>query len=642
MEDLKDSLRFLGDLLYQYHGKKPYVLIDEYDAPPNYLLFKDSATKNDVLLVAKFISDLLSPLCKGNEFAEKVILTGVFDSLYREAGSGINNVMSYSITHSKYSDYYGFSELEIRKNFLGKLSSANQNTLIEQMEVWYDGYTDKHLYTPWPVVSHLSRVIDTGKKTCDYFLKPETHWGDSGVSDALDKIAKIFKKISKASQSVIDINNFLFMDHPYEGTKSSSISAIFDGNEDKTDVFRYMLIHFGYLTAKNNSISIPNNEVRVQYEQHFKNWITVSTSDDVMQFTKLLAGFYENQQNPNILGRGTQNIEALLSELNKSKSKDSDTLIRQLDLLATRLMTQNIVFSLLTSDKDGLKSLIKENASCSIQSLEFNIFHLAAMVGDQEIWSLLLSRCRDKEALLQERDADLKLLPGSYISLADHLSLKSAADPSYLMHDSSILEQAFCSTSIYLVGAPVVLIGGKILIDLFNWVYHDRLGYQQTRQPIGAWQRVHATLSLSSVFATIVPTVLMYYFGSMIEKWFDPFCSQCLAYTKVDVADQSNLRSLAQFEKYIIDQKDAYINIGSACRGVADILISTLTQPLIQTGGQYKELTVSLCKYETRQRDLPLFTQGIVLYVTQVATVLALIIPSVMGLLWFYRTRQTV
>ena len=58
---------------------------------------------------------------------------------------------------------------------------------------------------------------------------------------------------------------------------------------------------------------------------------------------------------------------------------------------------------------------------------------------------------------------------------------------------------------------------------------------------------------------------------------------------------KDRLHTLAQFEKYIVDQQNAYIHIGDSCRH-DDEKIAALTHPLVQSGGQYKEVPFSLCQ----------------------------------------------
>ena len=60
--DLKDSIRFLSELLHKPHGQRVYILIDEYDKPVNYLLERDILQKDKASIkeVADLVSGMLS------------------------------------------------------------------------------------------------------------------------------------------------------------------------------------------------------------------------------------------------------------------------------------------------------------------------------------------------------------------------------------------------------------------------------------------------------------------------------------------------------------------------------------------------------------------------------------------------------
>jgi hypothetical protein len=57
------------------------------------------------------ITGILSPALKDNDMnLEKGILTGIFDTIKKEFGSGLNNIKLYRIIDSKFSSSYGFSK----------------------------------------------------------------------------------------------------------------------------------------------------------------------------------------------------------------------------------------------------------------------------------------------------------------------------------------------------------------------------------------------------------------------------------------------------------------------------------------------------------------------------------------------------
>ena len=89
---------------------------------------------------------------------------------------------------------------------------------------------------------------------------------------------------------------------------------------------------------------------------------------------------------------------------------------------------------MLNTFQTGSKKLVKENMTCFIFTSQFNVFHLAAMVGDSKIWNLLKERCSDAKTLLQQPDKVLGILPGGHVILADNSALKKEANATHLMY----------------------------------------------------------------------------------------------------------------------------------------------------------------------------------------------------------------
>jgi hypothetical protein len=95
------------------------ILIDEYDAAFNHMLYREFAEKDPQTRtkmakqrkeVASMLTALLSAALKSNGALFMGILTGLYDIVQKEGESGLNNISVYGINDFEFSEFYGFSK----------------------------------------------------------------------------------------------------------------------------------------------------------------------------------------------------------------------------------------------------------------------------------------------------------------------------------------------------------------------------------------------------------------------------------------------------------------------------------------------------------------------------------------------------
>ncbi len=81
-------------MIYEHHGIKPIVLIDEYDSSINNAYNTEPYDK-----VLEFLNDFYSSILKGNDYFEFAALTGVMQIAKEGIFSGLNDLVSttYSV-----------------------------------------------------------------------------------------------------------------------------------------------------------------------------------------------------------------------------------------------------------------------------------------------------------------------------------------------------------------------------------------------------------------------------------------------------------------------------------------------------------------------------------------------------------------
>ena len=145
--DYEESLKFLCELLYNYHGVRPIILIDEYDQPI-ISAYMNNFYKEGI----SFYRNILSTVLKDNEYLEKAVLTGILRVAKESIFSGLNNLYVDSILTNQF-NYFGLSEEEV----LEALKYYERDYEIQEVKEWYNGYTfGKNLvYNPWSIINFI-------------------------------------------------------------------------------------------------------------------------------------------------------------------------------------------------------------------------------------------------------------------------------------------------------------------------------------------------------------------------------------------------------------------------------------------------------------------------------------------------------
>lgn len=91
------------------------------------------------------------------------MITGILrakESLF----SGINNLKVYSVLHSRYSEYFGFTEIEVNHILIKSHLLAK----ADEIKTWYNGYQfgNTTIYNPWSI----AYCIQEQGKTAPYWI----------------------------------------------------------------------------------------------------------------------------------------------------------------------------------------------------------------------------------------------------------------------------------------------------------------------------------------------------------------------------------------------------------------------------------------------------------------------------------------
>lgn len=387
---LTNSIKFLSDLLKKHHDEKVYILIDEYDKPVNHLLEENPQKQDEELIksVADLVSGILASCGKSNASLEKIILTGILDTVKKEGNSGFNSVSVFDIQNPRFSKSFGFLEEEIN-GMLSILGFKEEETLQARSNIasWYNGYIvpmhkaeDARLYTPWAVMKYLNSAYYDGNFT------PKNYWTQSGTNTMLSNILETSfgNKDLKEKLSNID------MDSEIELLYIEELSLMTDEFEPEAMV-SYLLLNSGYLTVRIDGnkyfFRIPNQEVT-------KTFIRVIE-------TKV---YYLKEDGS---AEATEKLEYFIPMLVKFKSNYD-----VIDIMGAIANKDNEVLTQLFEANDDLK--------CSYNRLNFNFFHIGAASGNKKVFTNLLNQC-DSELLNKSDKEGLKIVDYAHLFHGDEI-----------------------------------------------------------------------------------------------------------------------------------------------------------------------------------------------------------------------------
>ena len=270
----ENSLKFLCELLYKYHGVKPIILIDEYDQPI-ISAYMNNFYKEGITFYGNFLSSAL----KDSEYLEKAVLTGILRVAKESIFSGLNNLYVDGILDNNF-DYFGLKEVEV----IEMLKHYGRDYEIKDIKEWYNGYVfgKSLVYNPWSIINFIK--IDELKS---YWVNKSTN---DLIREGLSNLSKEnygqFVKLVEGKTIEISIEE----------------NISFDMLDNPSVIWNLMLFS-GYLSlTEDKHIRFPNKEVENFYITEFKRL----ASYDINSFNTLREF---------ILRKDLKNFQGLLQEM---------------------------------------------------------------------------------------------------------------------------------------------------------------------------------------------------------------------------------------------------------------------------------------------------------------------------------------
>ncbi len=257
---VRSALVDLCYYLYQHYQVKPWLLIDEYDTP-----IQAAYVHNYYDPMLNLMRGIFGAALKTNPYLEKAVITGILRVAKESLFSGLNNLEVYTLTNSKYGQYFGFTEDEV-ENLLQQAGLQAQAPAIRD---WYNGYKagTYTVYNPWSIVKCIREQGELAPywvNTSDNHLIKTLLLGSSeGFRTQFEDLlqGKTIEKTIDETLAFADLN-------PQRGRGDSAGWSL--------------LFAAGYLKVVSSQrveeelqcqLDIPNREVRGLYRQIIREWL---------------------------------------------------------------------------------------------------------------------------------------------------------------------------------------------------------------------------------------------------------------------------------------------------------------------------------------------------------------------------------
>lgn len=271
-ENMDDSdatlaLYQLSSYLYQYHGKKVIILLDEYDT-----LMQEAYVDGYWDRLVTFTRSLFNATFKTNPWLERGIMTGITRVSKESVFSDLNNLEVITTTSGKYATAFGFTEEEV----FAALEEYGLAGEKEQVRSWYDGFTfgeHRDIYNPWSILNFIDKK------------KYATYWANSSSNSLVGKLIREgssglkvqFEQLLNGQDIWCHIDEQIVYNQLSENEEAVWSLLLASG-------YLKVLEYLGYADVEHSGqtgyrLIITNHEVRLMFAEMVRDWFSMKRSD---------------------------------------------------------------------------------------------------------------------------------------------------------------------------------------------------------------------------------------------------------------------------------------------------------------------------------------------------------------------------
>ena len=275
IEDAKPLSKVFTQV-YNQTGESFVFILDEWD----YIFNNNLFSENDRKSFLKFLEDLL----KDKSYVDLAYMTGVLPIAKYSTSSTINMFKEYNtLNDNKYYKYFGFS-MEETKSLCDKQSEVT----FDELKTWYDGYktfNGKDIFNPRSVSYALSDGV------C------QSYWTNTGPMDEISYY--IENNVEEVRNDIVKMVSGLPVDIHLEGYSAEKLNL-----NTRDEILSAMAV-YGFLSYHDETLAIPNKELRMKFDYSLKNHQMGAISELVLKSNEMLES---------TLKKDTETMTALLEE----------------------------------------------------------------------------------------------------------------------------------------------------------------------------------------------------------------------------------------------------------------------------------------------------------------------------------------
>ena len=257
-------------------GENFIFILDEWDYIFNNNLFSEVERKNFL--------EFLRGLLKDQPYVELAYMTGVLPIAKYSQGSALNMFREYNILNDRiYHKYFGFTLDETKK-----LCDKQHEVTFDKLEEWYGGYKtpgEHEMYNPRSVTFALR------KGRC------QSYWTNTGPMDEISYY--IENNVEEVRNDIVQMVAGISINIHLEGYSAEQVRL------NTRDEILSAMAAYGFLSYHDETLAIPNKELRMKFDYALKNHQMGEISKLVLKSSQMLEA---------TLKKDTKTMEELIQE----------------------------------------------------------------------------------------------------------------------------------------------------------------------------------------------------------------------------------------------------------------------------------------------------------------------------------------